>query len=73
LGPNLPAACAACEKREPYEPSAWFDHIWFLYRLQRGGYPFAANDLAIEEWQALGELTEALEIEQRALLKPPGG
>jgi hypothetical protein len=44
----------------------WFNHVWFLYSLQRGGYPFAKNDLSVDEWTAIGELREALEMEKNA-------
>jgi hypothetical protein len=54
-------ACSACDKRETYEPSEWFNHIWFLMRLQLGGYPFKANDLSIEEWIDIGVLKEEIE------------
>lgn len=53
--------CSDCEAREPYEPSAWFHHIRFIYRLQQGGYPFEANDLTLEEWIDVGTLREAIE------------
>jgi hypothetical protein len=43
------------------QTSPWFDHIWQLYTLQRGGYPFAANDLTLQEWQDLGILRAELE------------
>lgn len=33
----------------------------FLYSLQNGGYPFAANELDVEEWLAIGELKIAME------------
>jgi hypothetical protein len=29
--------------------------------LQRAGFPFRQNDLSIDEWMALGELTAELE------------
>lgn len=29
--------------------------------LHRGGYPFRANDLTVEEWQSVGEMKETLE------------
>lgn len=53
--------CSQCEHREPYEPSEWFQHIWFLYGLHRGGYPFQANDLSIEEWVDIGIIRNAME------------
>lgn len=54
--------CSRCELREPYEPSAWFNHVWYLYRLQAGGFPFEADDLSVDEWIELGILKEELEV-----------
>jgi len=31
-----------------------------LSALQKGGYPFSADDLTLEEWVDLGQLKEAL-------------
>lgn len=56
--------CSQCEARD-YRPSAWLEHIWFLYRLRQGGYPFKANDLSIEEWIDLGVLKESLKSRER--------
>lgn len=53
--------CSQCEVKEPYEPSAWFEHIWFLYQLQRGGFPFEADDLDLIEWIDLGIMRAELE------------
>ncbi len=53
--------CSQCEHREPYEPSEWFQHIWFLYRLQVSGYPFKANDLTVEEWMDIGMIKDEME------------
>jgi len=33
----------------------------FLYQLARAGYPFAADDLSIDEWIGLGHLKAELE------------
>jgi len=59
----MPPPCGGCERKEneDYEPSEWFNHIWFLYMLQRAGYPFNKNDLTLEEWIDLGILKEELE------------
>ena len=57
----LEAACAVCESNREYEPSTWFTHINWLYRLQRAGYPFGTDDLDIEEWLALSEIRDAME------------
>lgn len=45
----------------------WFSHIWFLYRLQLGGYPFARNDLSVDEWLAVADMKEAIEMERNAV------
>ena len=52
--------CRDCERSEPYECSAWFNHIWQLRTLQQAGYPFAADDLTLEEWHGLAEMAAAL-------------
>jgi hypothetical protein len=57
----LESVCQRCEAGKTHEPGAWFNHIWFLYGLQRGGYPFRRNDLTIGEWMDLGILRETLE------------
>jgi len=62
--------CAACERREPYEASRWFSYIFFLYRLQRGGCSFDVDDLSVEEWLALADLREEIELE-RELCRAP--
>lgn len=54
--------CSQCAHREPYVPSDWFSHIMYLYRLQRGGYPFTANDLDVAEWLALGEMADLMDV-----------
>lgn len=57
----LESVCAACPRAEPYIPSAWFSHVFWLHSLQAAGYPFAKDDLDIEEWFALGEMKILLE------------
>ena len=53
--------CATCEAHAPFEPSEWFEHIFYFYKLQRGGYPFRRNDLSVEEWLGLGEMRDEIE------------
>jgi hypothetical protein len=60
-GPSLPIVCSTCESRKPFQPSEWLNHCYYLYQLQRGGYPFGKNDLDVEEWIAIGEIREELE------------
>jgi len=52
--------CGACDARDEPNVSDWFAHVWFLYQLQEGGYPFRQNDLTIDEWLGLAELRAAL-------------
>lgn len=68
LRENLAAACEACAKK-PLEPSPWVRHIAWLALLKKGGYPFDKNDLSIDEWTALGEYCEEIDMlvkEQKA-------
>ena len=44
-----------------YEPSEEVLNLWFLYCLQRGGYPFRPDDLTVEEWVRLGILKDEIE------------
>ncbi len=59
----MPAPCGTCEKKEheDFEPSPWFGHISFLYSLQKAGYPFAKNDLSMDEWTDLAIFKEEIE------------
>ncbi len=68
-GALLTAKCAECDGREPYEPSEWFAHIWYLYRLQRAGYPFGANELSVEEWMDIGILRDEMGRMERFSVK----
>jgi hypothetical protein len=36
-------------------------HIWRLYSLQIGGYPFEKDDLTEEEWLDVGALRSCIE------------
>jgi hypothetical protein len=58
----IDSVCQTCELKDPYQPSEWFNHIWRLYELQRGGYPFEKDDLSIEEWTDLGALRNEIQI-----------
>ncbi len=58
---NIEQVCATCPGSKPYEPSLWFNHIWFLYSLKEAGYPFGRNDLSIEEWMGIGEIKQEME------------
>jgi hypothetical protein len=55
-------ACQACtEFLRPEAVSPWTWHLLFLYRLQKAGYPFRANDLSLETWLLLGRVQEVWE------------
>jgi len=60
-GQHIEFMCSQCPAKEPYEPSEWFSHIWFLHTLQQSGYPFRPDDLSLEQWLALGEMKLAIE------------
>ncbi len=53
--------CKTCPHNKQFQTSAWFNHIWMIYQLQQGGYPFAKNDLEISEWLAIAEMKQAVE------------
>jgi len=53
--------CGQCGRREQYQPSKWFQHIYDLYLWQLGGYWFGNNTLTPAEWVGLGLLKKALE------------
>jgi hypothetical protein len=55
------SVCPSCPKRQERRPSEWLTHIWYLFLLQRGGYPFEKNDLSVEEWIDLGIVREHFE------------
>ncbi len=75
MPPNMmEAVCAACAKKEPYEASLHFCQTAYLYLLQRGGFPFKANALTVEQWQDIGLLRdeyEAMRAETSMIGAPP--
>jgi hypothetical protein len=58
-------ACEKCEKKKSRESSPWTMHLMYLRNLQKGGYPFKANDLSLEEWIDLGMLNDLIERKSR--------
>lgn len=54
--------CKTCPHAQPAATSLWFNHIWSLYELQKGGYPFEKEDLNLDEWRALAELKTAMDM-----------
>jgi hypothetical protein len=59
-GPHLEALCANCEANG-YEMPEEIQHLWFLFSLHRGGFPFRRDDLTVEEWIRLGMLREEID------------
>ena len=58
---GLSWACARCPKKRSDDLHPYTTKLIELYGLQRGGYPFAADDLTLDEWQDLGKIRQALE------------
>ena len=54
-------ACANCPKKKFSDLRDYTKKLFNLFALQRGGYPFEANDLTLEEWADLGRLRETLQ------------
>jgi hypothetical protein len=75
-GPFAAWACRECrEFRRPETISPWTWHLMFLYRLQRAGYPFQANDLTLETWMLLGLVKRIFQEAERGSAvrpTPPG-
>lgn len=61
-GAQLALVCAGCPGSDPHEPSDWFLHVDYLYRLHAGGYPFGKDDLSLEEWRAMGEYSDMMAV-----------
>ncbi len=54
-------ACRVCDEYlRPEAVSPWTWHALLLHQLQQAGYPFAANDLTLEEWLLLGWIKRLL-------------
>lgn len=64
-------ACQHCKSIRPEDASSRAQRIAWLRLLQAGGYPFQPDDLAVEDWQDLGQAVRIeREAEIRLLLKP---
>lgn len=70
-GGFLDWACEQCSRIVPERVSPQVQRIVFLRRLQRGGYPFRANDLSVSDWLWLGR-ADVIEEQERleTLLSP---
>jgi len=53
-------ACSQCSKKKPEDLSEYTAKLLYISSLQRGGYPFQANDLTLEEWIDLGRVNESI-------------
>ncbi len=60
-------ACEKCEKRKSAEIHPWTNHILFLRRLGKAGFPFGKDDLSMNEWLDLGLANEVIESKMRVL------
>jgi len=60
LGARLEWSCPRCPRLAPQDISAWTRHLLRLRQLRRAGYPFAADDLPLSTWLALGELEDLI-------------
>ncbi len=58
-GDNLDWACARCEKKKVADLHEYTHKMLKIRHLKLAGYPFRANDLALEEWMDLGVLEDA--------------
>ena len=52
--------CAQCEKRKQGDLSTYTIKMFKIRQLKMAGYPFAANDLTLEEWEDLGQVEESM-------------
>ena len=62
------------EKLRSADISPWTHHVVWLRRLRNAGFPFAANDLDLAEWEALGraeEIVRRIEKKQELQLMMP--
>lgn len=67
-------ACRHCtEFRQPEAISPWTWHLLTLYRLQKAGYPFKANDLSLETWLLLGDVANIIDNMVSSNLKTDTG
>ena len=58
---NLEWTCKQCPKKKADDLHPYTAKLIELLAMQRGGYPFQADDLTRDEWIDLGRLKEALE------------
>ncbi len=52
--------CEKCEKKKQRDLGEYTIKIFRIRQLKMAGYPFAANDLTLEEWEDLGQVDEAM-------------
>jgi hypothetical protein len=57
---NIAWTCKECQKEKASSLHPYTIKLMGLLELQKGGYPFAANDLTLEEWVDLGRIKETL-------------
>lgn len=62
-GPWLKSACKVCPRRT-VKGSKYVGYLLQLHQLKEGGYPFVANDLSVEVWSDLGQVTQFFEAKK---------
>lgn len=60
FGENIDWACGNCPRKKPEDLHPYTHKLLRVMGLMNAGYPYAANDLTIEEWGDLGRLKEAV-------------
>lgn len=50
-----------CKIPDLKAPSVYFGYLFTLYKIQRGGFTIDNNDLSLDDWSALGDITECIE------------
>ncbi len=58
---ELEEVCPDCDRKRWGDLSAYTRKLLWLRRIQKGGYPFGANDHSLGEWADLGRVNEALD------------
>jgi hypothetical protein len=61
FGENLAWACGQCRKKRAEDLSPYTVKLLRRRALIRAGYPVRADDLGLDEWMDLGEVTAALD------------
>jgi hypothetical protein len=63
-------ACRNCPRKRYADLHDYTKKLFRLHRLQKAGYPLAANDLTIDEWMDLGRIADKLSGGNRCPVLP---